>query len=631
MGFFRGAGAAHGLTLAGGMVMTGVACAGSFDWFGLDGEYQLIGSYAAAIRTESPDNRIIATPPSAKIPIPDYLKLPESNNYDDGDRNFDKGALVNNRLTVLGELQLQKKDYGLLLRGDAFYDDVYRRLDNDNQSPDTINTTQQPVNSFTHAARYYDGRRTRLLDAYAFGTWYLGDTVVLNLRIGQQVVAWGESLFFSGVALAQGPADATKATVPGADVKSILLPVNQVAMQLTLTDDLTLLGQYKFEYKETELNPVGEFFSIADVVGPGAEFIYGIQNPLYLANLADINLLSDDVPEALQLIVDLLPVDLPADQLSGVLSTLLGQLDGVLPDANLPVGGIQQPGVPKNINVQRGPDIRPSDFGQWGLGLRYRLTADTSLGLYRLRYHNTTPAPVQNYGDGILLPGNGPLPPVTTALLGVKIPVTYNIRYFDGINLSALSFSSTLLGANVAGELIYRDGIDTLVDVDGGLLGPVPTPTRSKITQGLLSAIYVIGPGLAWDAITLVGETSYIHVNQVDQACGPVSCSKDLTYSRNAWGYSVLSFIDYRNIFPGWDLQIPVSFAGIAKGQSSLLGGLGALAGEGDLRGSIGASFTRLQKLTLGVNYSAFFGAPDFRQRPYADRDNASITATYRF
>ena len=631
MGFSSRASAAQWLTLAGGMVVSNMASAGSFELFGLDAEYQLIGSYAAAIRTEAPNNGIINTPPSPKIPIPDYLKLPESNNYDDGDRNFKKGALVNNRLTVLGELQLQKNDFGLLVRGDAFYDDVYRRMNNANNSPDTINTTQQPVNSFTDAAQYFDGRRTRLLDAYAFGTWYLGDTVALNLRIGQQVVAWGESLFFSGVALAQGPADATKANVPGADVKSILLPTNQVSMQLTLTDDITLLGQYKFEYKETELNPVGEFFSIADVVGPGAEFIYGIQNPLYLANYGDLNLLSDDIPEALQLVVDLLAPDLPTEQVTGLLAGLLGGLDSALPDVNLPVGAIQQPGVPRNINVMRGPDIRPSDFGQWGLGLRYRLTSETNLGLYRLRYHNTTPAPVQNYGYGLLLPGAGGLPPLTTQALNLMIPVTYNIRYFDGIDMTALSFSSTLFGANIAGELIYRDGIDTLVDVDGGLLGPVPTPSRSKITQLLLSAIYVIGPGAAWDAITIVGESSSIHVNQVDEACGPSSCSKDLTYDRNAWGYSFLTFVDYRNVFSGWDLQVPISFSGIAQGQSSLMGGLGALSGEGDIRASVGASFTRLQKLTLGVNYSAFFGDPDFRQRPYADRDNASITVTYRF
>ncbi|MDP3859099.1 MAG: DUF1302 family protein [Stagnimonas sp.] len=621
----KSAGTAVGLYLAGSIIAAGPARAGSYEFWGLEAETQLQAGYALGIRAESPDDRIIATPPSPEIPIPDALKLPESNNYDDGDRNFKKGALINNRLSVLGELLLKRDDYGLLLRGDAFYDDVYRRLNNDNDSPDTINKTALPVNHYTDAARYYDGRRTRLLDAYAFGSWYLGDESVLNLRIGQQVVAWGESLFFSGVALAQGPADATKATVPGADVKSILLPVNQVALQLTLNDELTLLGQYKLEYKETELNPVGEFYSVSDVVGPGAEFIYGIKNPVHRDVLADTILNAPDLLGALY----------PAlEPLSPLLNPLLGA--PLVPEVVRTVVGVigatgVLDGAPKNINVQRREDIRPSDYGQWGLGLRWRATPETTLGAYRLRYHNTTPAPVQNYGYAVLLPGQAGLPDITTQLLGVQVPVTYNIRYFDGIDLSALSFSTTLFGANVAGELIYRDGVDVLVDVDGGLLGPVPTPTRGKVSQALLSALYVIGPRAFWDSITVVGETGYIHVNGTAPACGPSSCSEDLTYTRNAWGYSFLWFVDRKSVFDGWDLQLPMSFAGMLGGHSSFLSGLGSLMGEGDYRASVGVNFTRLQALTLGVSYNAFLGEPDFSERPYADRDNVSLTATYRF
>lgn len=66
----------------------------------------------------------------------------------------------------------------------------------------------------------------------------------------------------------------------------------------------------------------------------------------------------------------------------------------------------------------------------------------------------------------------------------------------------------------------------TTADVDGGLLGPVPTPTRADIAQGLLSGLYTTGPALFWDAFTLVAETGYIHVVDVEPACGPSSCSE---------------------------------------------------------------------------------------------------------
>ena len=614
------------------------AAAGSFEMFGLEGSYQLQGTYALAVRTESPHSGIINTPPSPDIPIPDFIKFNESNNYDDGDRNFEKGDIVNNRLSLLGELQLSRGDFGVLVRGDAFYDRVYRGF-NHNDSPETLNRTDGRHNfpfegdpqAFSDEAAFYDGRRARLLDAYAYGSWYVGESGALNLRVGRHIAAWGESLFFSGIALAQSPADATKAAVPGADVKSILLPVNQVSMQFALNSDWTLLGQYKLEYKETELNPVGEYFSVSDVVGPGAQFIWGIENPLYLSNLSDLNLLSSDLPETVDLLNDLLNLNLPIAGVTGLLGGILDRLDPLLPDLNLPLGVIPQPNVPRYINVERKHDIRPSDHGQWGLGLKYQVTPETNVGLYRLRYHNTTPAPVQNYDYAVLLPGIGGLPPLTTEALGLKVPTTYNIHYFDGIDMTAMSFSTTMFGVSVGGEAILREGIDLLVDVDGGLLGPVPTPSRGDVVQGLLSGLYTTGPALFWDSLTVVAEGSYIHVLDVDQACGPTSCSNDLTYTNDAWGYSFLFLIDRKNIVDGWDLQIPLFWQGVGDGHSSLLSGLGSLMGEGDRRASVGANFTRLQQFTIGVSYNAYLGDPHFSERPYADRDFAAFTMKYLF
>lgn len=607
------------------------AHADSYDAYGVEIETQLSATYSAAWRLHDPDRRLIDAPGAATIPVPDYFKVPESANYDDGNRNFAKGATINNRLTLLGELLLHKDDYGFQLRGDAFYDDVYRRR-NDNDSPETISKTDGAYNEFSRDARYYDGARARLLDAYAFGSWYLSDTAVLNLRVGQHVAAWGESLFFDGIALSQGPADATKANLPGVDVKSLLLPVNQVSMQLALNEDWTVLGQYKLDFKPTELNPVGEYFSVTDVVGPGAEFIYGLENPLYLPNYSDFNLLSDDAVELVNLALSALAPNAPTGTVTQALGRILNALDPILPDVPLPVGQISQPGTPRYINVQRLKDTRPSWGGQYGIGLKYQLTPVTNIGLYWLRYHSTTPAPVQNYGYAPLIGGVNGVPPVlTTQILNLKVPVTYSVHYFDGIHLAGLSFSTTLGGVNVAGEALYRDGADVLVDVDGGLLGPVPTPVRSKIWQGLLSGLYSFGPGLFWDSLSVVGETGFIHVADNDQGCGPTSCTKDLTYSRDAAGLSTLAIIDRKNVISGWDLSVPVSYAMMIAGQSSLLSGFGALMGPHDKRFGIGAYMTYLQQFTVGVQYSGFFGTPDLRANPYADRDNIGITLKYNF
>ncbi len=575
------------------------------------------------MRLEKPHDGIVNAPPSADIPIPDFLKFPESNNYDDGDRNFEQYASVNNRFSVLGEILLRRNDFGMMLRGDAFYDQVYRQ-GNDNNSPDTLNTRQQPFNSFTEQARRFSGKRARLLDAYAFGTFYL-PSATLNLRIGQHIAAWGESLFFGGVALAQTPADATKATVPGADVKSILLPVNQVSASLSLNHKLTLLGQYKLDFKEVELNPVGEFYSVSDVVGPGAEFIYGIKNPIYPDTLSGVDLLSNDLIETVNLLNDLL--------LGGVLPQLPNLIPDALPNVQLPDLSTLTPFIPEAINVERAADIRPSDHGQWGLGLRYLTDNGSTIGVYRLRYHSTTPAPVQNYGDGILLPSLGPgLPAITTAQLGLQVPVTYNIRYFDGIDLTAMSLGTTLFGISLGTELIYRQGVDVLVDVDGGILGPVPTPTRADVMQALVSGIYVIGPRYFWDSLALVSEVGFVHVDRITPATGPDGRQfDDLTNTRDAWGYSTVAVFEKRNILTGWDGSLLVQLAGVGSGKSALTTGLGSLMGEGDYRLGAGIGMTYAGRVSLGLQYSGFLGEPHFSDRPYQDRDILSATIKYNF
>ena len=62
-----------------------------------------------------------------------------------------------------------------------------------------------------------------LLDAYAYGSFGIGDTD-LQLRLGRQVVNWGESVFIQGVNQIN-PIDVTALRRPGTEVKEVLLPV----------------------------------------------------------------------------------------------------------------------------------------------------------------------------------------------------------------------------------------------------------------------------------------------------------------------------------------------------------------------------------------------------------------------
>jgi len=249
------------------LALAGPTCAGEFQLGEeVSANYLLTLGYGAAMRTESQSSELI------NGPIDPASGLPNTVNSDDGDRNFDPGSLINNRLSLLGEIDLHYRNYGAFLRASSFYDDVWQHR-NDNNSPDTVNKTG-PANEFTRGARDAAGSRSRLLDAYLYGSFQTAEQSMLNLRLGRQVVQWGESLFFPNIAGAQSPADATKANVPGIEVKDILLPVGQMFAQWQLSPAFGVSAYYQYEYKPTELDPVGGYFSTADMIGPGAEFLY---------------------------------------------------------------------------------------------------------------------------------------------------------------------------------------------------------------------------------------------------------------------------------------------------------------------------------------------------------------------
>lgn len=343
------------------------AQAGSIDFgSGASLDYLANLTYSLALRADDPDKRLTANV-----------------NGDDGDRNFDKGALINNRLAVLAETNFHYRNYGVFVRGSAFYDDVYFHK-NDNDSPATVNRPGDH-DQFTGSARDYLGKRARLLDAYAYGSLQLG-TTALDLRVGNQVVSWGESLFFPNMSGAQAPADATKSNVPGTEVKEILLPTGQVYAQWGLTDRLSLMGYYQWEWDSTELNPVGGYFSTTDILGPGGQFLI---------------------------------VNLP------------------VPPAPVP-----------RVDVPRGRDLEPRDSGQWGAAARYRVGEATELSLYYINYHDKSPGGAQFNNPGFvdLLSGQSSyqvlyVDDIKMAALGLSTEiggtaVGAEVSYRDGAGLS---------------------------------------------------------------------------------------------------------------------------------------------------------------------------------------------------
>src|SRR4029078_6280635 len=102
---------------------------------------------------------------------------------------------------------------------------------------------------------------TMLLDAYVYGTFAVGESD-LQLRLGNQVVNWGESVFIQGVNQIN-PIDVPAARRPGTEIKEILLPVWMAYANWGLKMG-ELEGVYQFKWNNTSVDGCGTYFAVTE-------------------------------------------------------------------------------------------------------------------------------------------------------------------------------------------------------------------------------------------------------------------------------------------------------------------------------------------------------------------------------
>jgi hypothetical protein len=191
-------------------------------------------------------------------------------NGDDGDRDFAAG-LVSNRLDVLSSADLSMGDFGLHVSGAAWLDTVYHTR-TDNRSPATYNVIGVPSTTFAPAVRNLHGGYAELRDAFAYGSFALGD-IPVSARVGRQTLTWGEGLFYdsNSIASAQSPTDYS--SPPGASDgygSNPYLPVNQVVVTAQLGPEVSLTLYEQLEWRASRLAGDGSYLNYTDFLGAGA-------------------------------------------------------------------------------------------------------------------------------------------------------------------------------------------------------------------------------------------------------------------------------------------------------------------------------------------------------------------------
>ncbi len=584
------------------------APAQGFEFTSFDGElwgsFDTTLSLGARWRMQKPDDSLIGIANAGTA---------RSVNEDDGNLNWDRGDVVSMTAKATHDLELNYRNYGAFFRATYFYDDAV-----------------MSKRSLGSEARDQAGRDFELLDAYVRGDFDFADRW-LGLRLGRQVVNWGESTFIQNGINVLNPIDVSRLRIPGSELREGLMPLNLLWAAHDLTDRLSVEGVWMFDWEETRIDPAGTFFSSNDFLSPGGKHVFigfGRTNDL------------------------------------------------TSPETNPPFSSIGAP---------RGADREPGASGQYGVALRYfseRLNF-TEFGLYHVRYHSRTPfasgvagAPtVFQGGQQIVVVPDGtggfmPAPP------GVP-QARYFAEYPEGIRVHGLSFNTPgPWGMALQGEYSYRPNQPVQIAAPELLLaalgqgsqipaenigadGEIKGYKRVSMQQLQLSATKAFGPSFGAQQFIALGEVGFTRLDlprdvpfnapgvhlpakDSDRTTSFGAFQDDGYASRNSWGYRLVGRLEYPNTIAGATLSPRIVFSHDVKGRSPTFN-------EGARSLTLGLGINYLQNFEADISYTSFFGgdkikgtdlAPNpFGQpqtysshtNPLKDRDFLAISISYSF
>jgi hypothetical protein len=264
----------------------------------------------------------------------------QSSNGDDGDLNYNKHDLFTTYLKFTPELLLKfPDDYKFMARGTALYD---------------FKATDTRRTELADDAKEQVARDVRLLDLWVSKDLDIGSQRA-RVRVGNQVVSWGESVFAIGGINSTNALDFQKFSVPGTQIKEAVLPAPMVSVASGLGHGFNVEAYYQFRWNRNRVPPAGTYFSVGDIYDKGRQ-------PLFI----DVN---------------------PASR--GFVN----------------FGGLDPAADPTQANTFAVPladDKTPKNNGQYGIAMHYKPEGvSLDIGLYFMNYHDKMPV-LEALADGRL-------------------------------------------------------------------------------------------------------------------------------------------------------------------------------------------------------------------------------------
>ncbi|MFC3032101.1 DUF1302 domain-containing protein [Pseudoalteromonas fenneropenaei] len=607
-----------------------------------------------------------------------------SNNGDAGDLNFDAGDTFSQLIKGTHELSISKDNWGVFSRFMYFYDFAMEDGDFAYANPVSGKKVDPCEDDETKKQVCSD---FRLLDAFVWANFDLNNGKnPLSVRVGQQVINWGESILIShGINV--NPVDIDRLKAAGAEVKEAFIPVGMFWASLGLTENLTLEAFYQYQWQETRLPATGSYFSTNDFASENG---YAQNVQLGFTSNPDIDLYhltsvlnNLDTMWKGALVSRGLDASNPAVLQSAAAQSLLAQMYLAYPTKVALKG--------KGDNGKK----EPKDAGQYGVKLGWYAADwnETEFGLYYVNYHSRVPlisGKASNFTQASLAQDLAYISQNTITEDNVTNLNAFTkavIAYPEDIEMYGLSFNTTVGETAFAGEFSYRSGEPLQIDdvellyagmaeqlavagirpdfagisqlSDGAAISAVGP---GEIAQGYIerdtmqfqfAATHLFGPSLGADSWAVIAEAGIVTIKDMPEydelrlnvagtgRSGTIEGIPGREYdvihtglsngpevnpfpTATSWGYRLIAKGDYNNLYAGINMSPRIVFSHDVNGTTP-----DPMFLFVEDRKSLGVTlnFNYQNTWSFDVSYNAFWGGG--ATNTFADRDFVSFNIKY--
>ncbi|TVK96381.1 hypothetical protein AYI83_14860 [Shewanella algae] len=585
-----------------------------------------------------------------------------SSNNDLSNLLYSKGDTTSEIFKGLHELSLKYENFGIFARGMYFYDRKLNDRIYDFNDPLTGNRYDPCADKRAEEVQCKD---IRLLDAFVYANFDFNDGAnPLTIRVGNQVVSWGESTLISHGIAVINPVDLNILNAPGAELKEAFRPQGMVWASFGVTENLSLEAFYQYDWEPIWVPTPGSIFGTNDFVGYGG---YNQNAQLGFNANPDINL-------------DFLTQEY--NRLSNMIAS--GQ--------NIPTEQLVQMALAYPTKVTLVEDeAAPSDSGQYGIKLGYYAPelGETEFGLYYMNYHSRRPlisGTTADFSTGALLSDMAVLGQNAgninrEVLLSLDSFSKAQVVYPEDIKLYGFSFNTLIGDTSVAGEIAHRqdeplqiDDVELLFaampqqlanaglrpDLDGLSqytsyvkdVGPgeyAEGYIRLDTTQAQMTFTHLFGPTLGTDNLTMLAEVGGVWIHDMPSfdelrlngpGTGRSGGNPDMPGiiealhngpetnpfpTDFAWGYRIVAKADFNNVFSGINMSPRVIFSHDVEG---ITPDPMFLFTEGRKSVALGLSFDYQSRWGADLSYNSFFGGVG-TTNAMADRDYVSFNVKF--